>query len=157
MSQHLSSKRAKAREAAAKRRFDKREWRSNLLDLVAAGHAYDTVAARAGVCVSTIKREVGRALDRRPPEPAETFVALQQQRLNKALQYTDLALENGDLRAVSALVALLPHVERYWRLRQALHAARSGAETAQVMAPNVLKSLKVETEFPPRATAPAAS
>jgi hypothetical protein len=156
MSKHLSSQRAEAREAAARRRSEKREWRESLLDLVAAGHPYEKIAAGAGVSVSTVRREVKRAIDQRPPpEPAETFVALQQQRLNKAMQYADLALERGDLRAVSAVVALLPHIERYWRLQHALHPARSSAEGAQVSAINALKSLGAETELPPLGAAPA--
>ena len=153
MSKNLSSKRAKARAAATQRRQDNRDWRRKLLDLVAAGHGYETIAAHAKVSVSTIKREVKRALDQRPPEPADTFVALQRERLNKALQYTDLALERGDMRAVPALVSLLPHLERYWRLQTAL----AGAGGAQLSAPNPLKSLELETEFPPRAVAPASA
>ncbi len=139
MSRHLSSTRAAAREAAALRRSERREWRGNLLDLVAAGHAYETIATRAGASVATVKREVRRAIDRRPPpEPAETFVALQQRRLSKAMQYADLALERGDMRAISAIVSLLPHIERYWRLESTLGPARKSAAGAHIVAPNAL-------------------
>ena len=155
MSKKLSSKRAKARAAAAKWRSDKREWRRNLLDLVVSGYAYDAVAARAGVSVSTIKREVQRALDQRPPEPAETFVAIQRQRVSKAMQYADIAMERGDVRAIAVAASLLLHFDRYWRLESALDLARKSAGEAQMLAPTALKSLSVETEFPPPAVAPA--
>lgn len=155
MSRSLSSQRAKAREAARQRRLENRDWRRRLLDLVAAGHAYDKIAHEAGVSVATLKRMIQHALAERPPEPAETFVALQRERINKALQYTDLALESGDLRAVAALAALLPHLDRYWGLQNALRAARVDAEAAQISAPILLKSLETETRFPPHAPNPA--
>ena len=155
MSKKLSSKRAKARAAAAKWRSDKREWRRNLLDLVVSGYAYDAVAARAGVSVSTIKREVQRALDQRPPEPAESFVAIQQERVGKAMQYADIAMERGDVRAIAVAASLLPHFDRYWRLESALDCARKSAAGAQVPAPTALKSPGGETELPPLAAVPA--
>jgi hypothetical protein len=156
MSKQLSSKRAQAREVAMQRRLENREWRRGLLDLVAAGHSYGRIADKAGVSVSTLKRMVQRALaERRPPEPAETFVALHRERLNKALQYTDLAMENGDPRAVAALVALLPRLDRYWGLQNAVRAARGATDGAHISTPNGMKSLETETGFPPLAATPA--
>jgi len=151
MSKSLSRKRAEAREAAQQRRLETREWARSLLDLVAAGHSYEKIADTAGVSVNTVKRHVQRAIARRPPEPAEIFVALQRQRLDKALKYTDLAMESGDLRAVAALVALLPQLERYWGLHNTLHTARGAAERAHVLTSKPMKSLATETAFPPRA------
>jgi len=155
MSKSLSKKRAEAREAAQQRRIETREWGRTLLDLVAAGHSYGEIADTAGVSLSTIKRHVQRAIAQRPPEPAETFVALQRERLDKALKYTDRALEGGDLRAVAALVALLPQIERYWGLHNALHAKRGDADGARLLAPNPMKPLETETVFPLRAVEPA--
>jgi len=154
MSKALSTQRAKALAVAKQRRIETREWGRTLLDLVAAGQPYEQIAATAGVSVATIKRHVQRAIRQRPPEPAETFVALQQERLNKALRYTDLAMERGDLRAVPMLVALLPQLERYWGLHNALHAARGDADRARISAPNPMKTLEIETAFPPRAAEP---
>jgi FixJ family two-component response regulator len=154
MSKSLSSKRKQAREAARQRRVENREWARRLLDLVAAGQPYEQIADAAGVSVSTIKRHVQRAIRQRPPEPAEIFVALQRERLNKALRYTDLAMERGDLRAVAALIALTPQLERYWGLQNALNAPRGAAEGAQLSAPNPMKTLELETAFPPRAAEP---
>jgi DNA-binding phage protein len=151
MSKSLSAKRAEAREAAKQRRIENREWGRSLLDLVAAGHSYAQIADAAGVSVATIKRHVQRAIRQRTPEPADTFVALQRERLDKALKYTDLAMESGDLRAVAALVALLPQIERYWGLHNALQAPRENADRAHILAPNPMKSLKIETTLPPRA------
>ena len=155
MSKRLSSQRAEAREAAKLRRIEQRERRRRLLDLVAAGHPYEQIAEIAGVSLATLKRQVRLALGERPPEPAETFVALQRERLNKALQYTDLALERGDLRAVSALIALLPQVERYWGLQNALVVGRGDAVGAHLLAPKPMKSLALETRLPPLETEPA--
>jgi hypothetical protein len=93
---------------------------------------------------------VQHALAERPPESAETFVALQRARLEKALQYNDILMEDGDVRAIAALASLLPHLDRYWGLQNALRAARAGAETAQVLAPSPLKSLETQTILPPQ-------
>jgi len=152
MSNSLSKKRAEAREAAQQRRIETRERGRNLLELVAAGYSYAEIADTAGASVASIKRHVQRAIRQRPPEPAETFVALQRERLDRALKYTDLAMERGDLRAVAALVALLPQVERYWGLHNALHAAGGNADRAHLLASNPMKPLETETVLPPLAT-----
>ena len=149
MSKSLSSQRAKARAAAKQRRLETRDWERRLLDLVASGVGYDAIADKAGVSVATVRRRVQRAIRRRPPEPAETFVALQRERLNKAMQTVDVALSHVDIRAVPALVALLPQLERYWGLQNALQAAG-----AQSTAPNPLKTLETKTAAPPLTVEP---
>ena len=157
MPETLSSKLAKAREAAKRRRVENREWRRRLIDLLAPGHSPRAIAQKVGASVSTLKRQVQRALAERPPESAETFFALQRTRRDKALQYANLAMESGDLRAVDALVSRLPHVECYRGLQNEFRATRACDGGAQALAPNPLKSLEIATQIPPRAPAPAAS
>ena len=147
MSKKPISERSKALQAARRRRAEQRESRRELLSLVAAGHSYQKLATTCKVSVATVKRHVQRAIDERPPEPAEHFVALQRERLNRALKYNDALMDTGDARAVPALLALLPHVERYWGLQHALHAQRVEAGGAQLLAPTRLETLESESGF----------
>jgi DNA-binding CsgD family transcriptional regulator len=142
-----TSERSKALQAARQRRIYDLESRRELLSLVAAGHSYQRLAAICKISVATVKRQVQRAIDERPPESAEHFIALQRERLNKALQYNDALMDTGDARSVPALLALLPHVERYWGLQQALHAQAGATGGAQVPAPTPLKTLESESGF----------
>jgi DNA-binding CsgD family transcriptional regulator len=144
-----TSERSKALQAARQRRIQDLESRRELLSLVAAGHSYQRLAAICKISVATVKRQLQRAIDERPPESAEHFIALQRERLNKALQYYDALMDTGDARSVPALLALLPHVERYWGLQQALHAQAGAAGGAQVPAPTPLKTLESESGFAP--------
>ena len=63
-------------------------------------------------------------------------------------------MDSGDARAVPTLLALLPHVERYWGLQHALHARRGEAGGVQVLAPTPLKSLESDSGFAPLAGLP---
>jgi hypothetical protein len=139
------SLRDKALKATRQRRFDNAEKRREMLSFVAAGFSYPKIASGFKVSVATVKRQVQRAIDERGPEPAEHFVTLQRERLNKALRVNDALMDSGDARAVPALLALLPQVERYWGLQHALHAPRDEAAGAQLSAPTPLKTLESES------------
>jgi DNA-binding CsgD family transcriptional regulator len=142
-----TSERSQALQAARQRRIRNCEHRRELLSLVAAGYSYQRLATKCQVSVATIKRHVQRAIEERPPESAEHFIALQRERLNKALQYNDALMDTGDARSVPLLLALLPHVERYWGLQQAQHAQAGASGGAQVPAPMPLKTLESESGF----------
>ena len=156
MSQSLSSQRARARAVARRRRREKGEQWRLWLDFIGQGDIYAEVADRAKVSVATVRRAVKRALDERGPESVETFVALQRARLDKAMRHTDSMIEEGDPRAVAAMLALLPQIERYWGLQRALEASRESAPEALILAPTPLKSLESQVQFPPPNTVPAA-
>jgi len=145
MPKNPASERSQSLQAARQKRMRDRDARGEMLSLVAAGFSYQKVASARNVSLATVKRHVQRAIAERAPEPAEHFVALQRERLDKALQFNDALIETGDPRAVPALLALLPQVERYWGLHHALHAQRGEAGGAQLSAPNALKTLESES------------
>ena len=120
---------ARLREARAARA----ERRQAILDLVVSGFDRAEIARRFGVSLRTAQREVDRALDGRRFEAPDRYLRLQIQRLEKALRTVDLAIEEGDVNAVSTLIALLGQLDRYHGL-----AAREAAATAAAQAPPAL-------------------
>jgi hypothetical protein len=105
--------RAEAREAMRARREARRGRQKTYFDLFVSGFSYLEIAEKAQVSVATIRREVARSLAQSAPESAESYVALQLSRLQKALKHVDLAIEDGDIKAISALTALMAKFDQY--------------------------------------------
>ena len=87
------SGRAAIRKARIARRVAKADRRRVLLDLIISGYAYGHIAELLKTSVATVRREVDRALAQQTPHSTERYVALQMARVQKALLYVDLQLE----------------------------------------------------------------
>ena len=94
------SARARARETARERREERARLRSDILDLVVSGYAYETIADKLKLSVKTVRRATAGAIEKRRLAPGAHYVHLQVLRLTKALRVVDLNLEQGDLKAV---------------------------------------------------------
>ena len=90
------SGRAAIRKARIARRVAKADRRRVLLDLIISGYAYSHIAELFKTSVATVRREVDRALAQQTPHSTERYVALQMARVQKALLYVDLQLEEGN-------------------------------------------------------------
>jgi DNA-binding CsgD family transcriptional regulator len=107
------SLRDEKRAAARARRRAKATWRETYFDLFAFGHSPRSIAEVAKVSVSTVRREINRAIDQRRLDAPDRFVHVQVARLNKALRLADASIERGELNAVGPLVQLVAALDRY--------------------------------------------
>jgi hypothetical protein len=107
------------RAARAKRREE-------MLEAVVSGAERGIVARKYGVSLKTVQREVDRALDQRRPDTPVRYVRLQVERLTRALQSIDHAIDAGDIDAVSHLLKVIDKLDRY----HGLSSAREAAEAA---------------------------
>jgi hypothetical protein len=105
--------RAKERAAAQQRRAEKVARREMILDLVVSGYEREAIAQKLGIGLSTVRREVERALDQRRPDSHARYIRLQTARLTKALRAADDAIERGELKAIDPLVKLIGALDRY--------------------------------------------
>jgi hypothetical protein len=134
------SARATTRKGRRERRAAKTLRRGKLLDVVISGYPYREIAKSFGISVATVRREVDRALAKQPPDSAERYIALQQARVQKALLYVDLRLEEGDLRAIPALVTLFAESDRYHGFAAAVRYNPPPRPLLQKEAPKALES-----------------
>ncbi len=137
------SARSRTRAAALKRQEEKREKRRTLLELVVAGYTYEHIAEKFRISVATVRREVDAALSAQTPDTPQRYVALQLTRLQKAMLVVDLAMDDGDLRAIPALATLLGQFDRYNGLAALVANAR---KELQKKAPKPLKLPPAATE-----------
>jgi hypothetical protein len=105
--------RARERAEAQKRRAKKIARREMILDLVVSGYEREAIAQNFSISLSTVRREVERALDQRRPDSHARYIRLQIARLTKALRAADDAIEQGDLKAIHPLVKLIGALDRY--------------------------------------------
>lgn len=105
--------RARARAEVQKRRAAKVDRREMLLDLVVSGYEREHIAQKFSISLSTVRREVERALDQRRPDSHKRYIRLQTARLTKALRAADDAIEQGDLKAIDPLVKVIGALDRY--------------------------------------------
>jgi len=107
------TRRAQQRAAAQQRRAEKVARREMILDLVVSGYEREAIAQKFSIGLSTVRREVERALDQRRPDSHERYIRLQTARLTKALRAADDAIEQGDLKAIDPLVKVIGALDRY--------------------------------------------
>jgi hypothetical protein len=100
-------------DARRERRNARRLWRRDLLARAAAGESRQALAENQNVSLSTVQRALTRARAERPLEPRETFVAIQRDRVEKALKLAEARIEDGDLAAAYVLIQLLPLLESF--------------------------------------------
>ncbi len=75
------------------------------------------------VSPSTIRREVGRALDERRLDAPERYAHLEVAQLTKALRLAVAAIDGGDFRALGPFVKMVAALDRYHGLTNASRAA----------------------------------
>jgi len=95
------------------RRAQKAAMRESLFEALASGFSYGEIAAARKVSVSTIRREIDKAIAARSLEKPAGYLHLQVARLTKALRLVDKRLEQGDLKAVGRMVQVVAALDRY--------------------------------------------
>ena len=115
------------RAEARQKRIDRAMNRRKYFELIVSGYSREQVAARLGVSISTVRREVDRVVAARPCEAPERFVGLQVARLHKALRVVDCALEDGELDAVGPLMKVVAELDRYHGIEARLADAARAA------------------------------
>jgi len=116
------SARERMREAARKRRQERARLGADILDLVVAGYAYETIARELKLSVKTVRREAASAIEKRRLDGGAHYVHLQVLRLNKAMRVVDLSLEAGDLKAVEPMLKVIAQLDKYHALSLAAPA-----------------------------------
>jgi hypothetical protein len=129
MTEDSQSRRAKERAAAKARRIAKTAFRQSSFDLLASGYSLEQIAEARKVSVRTIQREIDAVIAARRLDAPERYVHLQVARLTKALRLTDVAIEQGDLKAVQALVQVVKSLDRYHGLGNLEDPAKAGSLT----------------------------
>jgi hypothetical protein len=131
--------RARERAAAKARKKAKLAWRQSSFELLASGFSLAQIAEARNVSVRTIRREIDSVIACRRLDAPERYVHLQVARLTKALRVADVALENGDLKAVRALVYVVSAMDRYHGLRFPADRSPAPPEPFELDAPTTHK------------------
>ena len=124
-----SSVRSRRIAALRERRQAKVAFREAILEFFMAGHSHDMIARMKKISVSTVRREIARALDARPVEAPERFIALQMARMSKTMQAIDEAIEDGDLGAINPFLKVMAGLDRYHGLATRLASSAAVPET----------------------------
>jgi hypothetical protein len=98
---------------ARAKRVERSRRREEMLEDVVSGVDRNVIARTYGVSIKTVAREVGRAIDQRRLDAPERFLRLQVERLTRALQSIDRAIEAGDVDAVAHLIKVMDKLDRY--------------------------------------------
>jgi hypothetical protein len=114
---------AKARAKRAERALRRKE----MLEDVVGGVDRAEIARTYGVSLKTVAREVARALDQRRLDTPDRFLRLQVERLTRALQSIDRAIEAGEIDAVAHLIKVMDKLDRYHGLAYMAAAAEPPA------------------------------
>ena len=122
-----SSRREKQLVRLRERRAARTQRREKMLELVVSGFERGLIARKFEVSLKTVQREIDRALNQRSFDRTDRHLRLQVERLSKALQIVDLAVESGDVKAVNTLLALMSQLDRYHNVaaRAAMPAPRA--------------------------------
>jgi len=105
------------RRAAAQARHAKRIKREEtFFDLLVSGYSVEQIAQTTKLSRSTVRRAIDQALAKRRLAAPEHFARLQIARLNKALRCADVALEDGDLKAVAPFLKVVAELNQFYGL-----------------------------------------
>lgn len=116
------TKRQRQRDSARERRLARAERRQTVFELVVSGHSYEAIARETGLPMSTLRREVDKAIAARQLDAPQRYVHLQVARIEKALLAADAAIERGEVKAVSQYLKVVAALDRYHGLAAALAA-----------------------------------
>ena len=118
----IPSPRAKRRASARARREASAATRQVVFEALTAGWSVEQIAEMRKVSARTVRREVDRTLAERRLDAPERFAHLQVARLNKALRLADAAMEEGNLKAVAAIVNVVRELDRYHGIKWSMGA-----------------------------------
>ena len=107
------SSRANERAAKKARREARAQVAESVFEAVAGGCSIELIAKRRKVSARTVRREMDQALSRRRLDAPERYAHLQVAQLMKALSVADGALDEGDLKAVPAMLKVVAALDRY--------------------------------------------
>ncbi len=136
--------------AARTRRAQKAAMRESLFEALASGFSYAEIAAARKVSVSTIRREIDKAIAARSLEKPAGYLHLQVARLTKALRLVDKRLVQGDLKAVGRMVQVVAALDRYHGLQD-----QRGLSHAEPPLPPAAPPLAIAHAAPPLVVAEA--
>jgi len=128
------STRQRQRADSRARRLVRAERRQTVFDLVVSGHSYEAIARETGLPITTLRREVDKAVAARRLDAPQRYVHLQVARIEKALTTADAAIERGDVRAVSQYLKVVAALDRYHGLAAALAAPEPAPPEAPSLA-----------------------
>ena len=140
------SARARMREAARERREERARLRSDILDLVVSGYAYETIADKLKLSVKTVRRTTAGAIEKRRVDSGAHYVHLQVLQLTKAMRVVDLNLEKGDLKAVEPLLKVIAQLDKYHALSGPAPAPPPLALAARPLALAAPEAAEIGTE-----------
>jgi hypothetical protein len=107
------TKRAEARSAARARRAEKVARRQAYFEALASGFSPEQIAHAGMVGVTTVRRELDRAIAERQLDAPDRYIHLQVARLTKALRVVDVRLQLGELEAIAPLTKVVAALDRY--------------------------------------------
>lgn len=108
-----TSERARKRALGKIRRKILIEERETYFDLLVSGYSVEQIVSHTKKSPSAVRRAIGQALATRPLDAPEDYARLQVARLTKALRCVDVALENGDLKAIAPFVKVVRELNLY--------------------------------------------
>ena len=114
---------ARKRASGEARRAKLIERRETYFDLLVSGYTVQQIAAATKMSPSAVRRAIDQALAKRQLDAPEDYARLQVARLSKALRCADVALEQGDLKAIAPFVTLVRELNLYHGLGQPQIAA----------------------------------
>jgi hypothetical protein len=94
-------------------RVERAQRREDMLEDVISGVERGVIAAKYKVSLKTVYREIDRVLDQRRLDAPDRYVRLQVERLTRALQTIDRAIDDGDFEAIAYLIKLTDKLDRY--------------------------------------------
>ncbi len=115
---------ARKREAGKARRARLVERRETYFDLLMSGYSVPQIAKATAMSVTAVRRAIAQALAERRLDAPEDYARLQVARLNKALLCADMALEEGDVKAIPQFVKVVAELDRYHGLARPAQPGR---------------------------------
>jgi hypothetical protein len=108
---------------------------------MASGYSCSQIARMVRTSVSTVRREIDRALAERPLDAPERFAQVQVGRLVKALRLAEAAIELGELKAVATYLRVVAALDRYHELASGSPPRRGASEAPPLALPTPPKAL----------------
>lgn len=129
------------------RRAAKAEMREACFQALADGFTHRQIAEARGVSVTTVRREIERAIAERPVNTLDEHVRLQIARVTKALAALDMRIGVGETSAVIPYLRTLAALDRY----HAFDATKASIPSPERIAAPPLALAAPALEVPPQA------
>jgi hypothetical protein len=119
--------------------------RDACFELLSAGYTHQEIARRLKVSVTSLRRDVARAIEDRRLDAPERYVHFQVDRLTRALRSMDDRVEQGDTKAVGPYIHLVGALDRYHGLD--IRYPRNPSRLARPSAPPASLALSPPADF----------